>query len=567
MYIDATEHKGQIIVWTRDKSGQLDSFVEPAPYYCYHEEDNGAYRTIFNHRVNKIEFDSRVTYRDYVENHSNIFESDISPVQKFLSDKFYKIDGPVNKGYFDIEIDFDLTDNRGYPSPENPFGKINAISLFDEKRNTYHMFMLTDKSIEIIDDVEGLPVVNHCCVTEKQLLDHFFRAIEDIDVLSSWNGEKFDIPYIINRSEILYGSAEGRAKMCRDGFQCTMRDYTDDYGIDRIKFGLVGRSHLDLMDIYKKFTRNTKGEMPSYKLDSIVEKELGMNKRVFAGDLGRLYRSDPKAFFEYSLHDSRLLKMLDAKLKFLNLAITMSRRATIRFDEVLGSIRYLEMSIRNHCHFDRDEVVILPDRTENKKGEFEGAFVMEPATGVYGWTQSIDIGSLYPNCICSLNISPETHVMQCENGHEDFLQIAQATDVPVTIYSLADKEKMVVKAKDVNQFLRNENFTISANGSVFNNNFIGIIPEVLNIWKKQRKELKQKGIQARKDGNIELADYCDVTQDVLKVGLNSLYGTISNPWSRFYTLDCAKSVTITGQEIAKYQAYMADYVMAEKLAA
>lgn len=562
MYVDAVQQGSQIVYWMRDKDGKLEQSTEPAPFYCYRADPDGDLKTIFGHKVSKVEFQSKMEYRNFVESHNLIFESDISPVHKFLSDNFYHLEGPVNKGYFDIEVDFDLSQNRGYPTPEDPFGAINAVSLFDDARKEYHMIMLTDDhSIVLKDDFEGFPVINHHCLSEREVLETFVRLIEDIDVLSAWYGNGFDIPYILGRLERLYGR-DGLTMLCRGGYRVDYREYVDDFGNDAIQYMLVGRVHLDLLEIYKKFTRNTQGEMPSYKLDIIAEKELGLKKVEYTGNLGDLYRNDPRKFFEYSLHDARLLKMLDDKKKFLNLAITMGRRATIRFNEVLGSIKYLEHSIRNYCHFDRKEVRILPDRADNKKNaKFEGAFVMEVNAGVYGWSQSIDLSSLYPNTIILCNISPETHVLQCMNGHVDFLEIVQETETPITMQYVADGDTVTLPAKQVRQMMRDEKLTISANGSLFDNNFQGIIPEVLAIWYKQRKETKNLGKEMAKKGDKKQAEYYDTIQDVLKVGLNSLYGAISNPYSRFFTLDCAKSVTLTGQEIVKFQAYMCDKVM------
>ena len=564
MYVDAIQYQNQIVVWTRNKSGELETFVESAPYYCYGISPTGNLKTIFGHTVEKIEFDSKMDFRNYVDSHNMIFESDISPLHKFLSDNFYKVDGQVNLGYFDIEVDFDLSQNRGYPTPDNPFGAVNSISLFDDARQEYHIIMLTsDYSIELKD--EHYPVHNHHCLSERQLLDKFIEIIADIDILSAWNGDGFDIPYLLARCEIVYGTDEGRTKLCREGFSVQYREYKNEFGYDSIQCRLVGRTHLDLMEVYKKFTKNTQGELPSYRLDMIAEKELKQNKLTYSGDFGELYRNDPRKFFEYSLHDARLLKMLDDKKKFLQLAIIVARRATLKFDEVLGSIKQLEMSIRNYCHHDRDVPVILPDRKDNEKiGKFQGAFVMECATDIYDWTQSIDLVSLYPSTIIALNISPETHILQCNNGHDDFLEIVQRTEKHVTLSYVVDGDTIRLKAKDIHDMMREHNLTISANGSLFDNTVTGIIPEILTIWKAQRKEYKNRYIEYGKKAaetmdSILKEEYLQESHrafmysDATKLFSNSLYGAISNPYSRFFTLDAAKSVTLSGQEIVKFR--------------
>jgi DNA polymerase elongation subunit (family B) len=560
LYIDGIQSKGNIVVWTRDSNHKLKKVEAEAPYYCYHVDNEGTLKTIFGHSVSKMEFANRLDFNNFVDSHNLVFESDISPLHKYLSDNYYKTDGPFHKAYFDIEVDFNLDLGVGYPTLDNPYGEVTSISLYDSYKNEYHLIMLcSDRSIVLEDDDEHIPVNNYHCVTERQLLDTFLHVIEDIDILSAWNGDDFDIPYIIARCQKIYGEDKGIRALCRDGFPANVRPYIDDFGNDKIKFELAGRQHLDMLELYKKFTYE---EATSYKLDNIAEKELKKNKRSYPGDLSQLYRNDPKAFFDYSLHDTRLLKQLDDKKKLLNLAVGMSRQATIRFNEVMGSIKYLEFSIRNHCHFDREEVLIIPDRNDdNKKESFPGAFVLDTKPGIYGWSQSIDLASLYPSVMRALNISPETHVLQCLNGHFDFIEVVQQTDKMIGVIEIDTQETTYLKAKDLHQLMKQMNLTISANGSLFDNSYMGIIPEVLTIWYKRRKDMQKKSKQFAKDNDKTQSEYFDMLQHIAKIGLNSLYGAISNPFSRFYTLDCAKSITLTGQEIEKYQMRKVDQLV------
>lgn len=564
MYIDAALFNGKIVVWYRDLDGKLYSSVEDAPYYLYHEVPNGEHETIFGHRVNKVEFGDYHEFKHFKEHHDMVFESDISPLHKFLSDNFYKITGPVHKGYFDIEVEYDLSKNMGYPTVDNPYGRINAITLFDCHKNEYHIFMLTDdNSIAIKDGLQNLSVVNHHARTEKELLDAFFLAIEDIDMLSGWNTSGYDIPMLTARASRVYPSTdESRTKLCRDGYKIELKDGTNPWGQDITKYIPVGRAHLDLMELYMKFTE---GELESYRLDVVAEKELGMNKREYKGDLGELYRTNPREFFEYSFHDTRLLKFLDDKTKLLDLAIMLARRATIRYDEVLGSVRPLEMSIRNYCHHDRQKMVVLPDRLVNKRGELEGGFVIETAAGVYGWTQSIDVSALYPSVIRALNISPETHLFQCAKGHQDFLKIVQQTDDVITLRPINNKDGAEIKipAKDIHHILREHNMTLSANGSCFNKEETGIIPEILTIWAQERAEAQAAAKNAEMDGKIMEASQLNLLQKTLKLSANSLYGVLSNPYSRFFSLELGNSITLTGRTVCRFQSYMADKYLQE----
>jgi len=559
MYIDATQVNDEIHCWARHDSGKLIKIVEPAPYYCYITDPNGKYKNMFNDSVSKKTFNSKKNYYNFVNNHSSssLWESDISPIYKFLSEYFYKAKSTKpNVGFFDIEVMYKK--EKGFPSYENPYAPVNSISLYDALNNKYHLFALTnDKSITINDEVDGIEVLLYHCVTERQLLDMFFITIDHIDVLSAWHGEGFDIPYLVRRAKKVYG-IKGPRKLCRDGFRIKEFNKTDDYGNIVTRIQLTGRVHLDLLELYKRYTF---GERENYRLDTIAALEVGSKKIEFDGTLEDLYNNDPKKFFEYNLHDVRLLKKIDDKMKLIDLAVGMSRQATIRMTDIFGSIKFLEHSIMNYCHFDRDEFIVLPSKNpNNKRDSFPGGLVLETKAGVYGWTQSIDLASLYPSIIRSINISPETHLYQCENGNKDFIKIVEKSDEKIILKSVLNKERIELTGKEIRKFIKESRFSISANGSIFKNEE-GIIPEVLGVWYKERSRTKKLSKKLAKKGDNEESKFYDMRQNILKSGSNSLYGAISNPYSRFYSLDLAASVTLTGQEIEKYQTYRADTII------
>jgi len=460
--------------------------------------NNGTHTSLFGDSLSKKTFDTRKQFNQYKNSRDGLFESDISPVYKFLSNNFYQTeDTALNCAFYDIEVDYDLSEGIGYPVPENAYGDINSFSLYDMTTKEYHLVMLhADVQIDI---PEGEVVNLYHCVTERQLLDTVCKVIKNIDVLSAWNGDKYDIPYIIERTIELYGEYEGLSKLCRGGRRALCYEKKDDFGNDYLHYTLVGRTHLDYMQLYKKFAF---GERESFALDAIAEHELGDQKLKYRGDLGDLYRTDPKTFFEYSLHDSRLLKRLDEKLRYIELAKEMSKRGTVKLTDVLGSIKYLEHSILNYCHFDRKEKLILPDKvTTNKKEEFPGAFVLTPTPNAYGWVSSIDLASLYPSVIRAINISPETHMFQCENNRDDFVKVVEQSEDDITLTYIPENTCITMKGFEVYEMLRDMNYTISAYGSIFDEK-LGLIPEVLKEWYQQRKDLKGKSKEWAKQVNL-----------------------------------------------------------------
>lgn len=567
-YVSATVKNDEVHVWIRDKNHQLEKIVTNIPYYLYVKDNKGSLQDILGDKASYREFDS---YQDMMNfskrNVGMTYEADISPLHKFLSDNFHDAPNtPVHIGFYDIEVNFDLNDGKGYPTPDNPFGEVNSISLYDAHKQEYSIIMLNDdKSITVTDTYDNIHVNNYHCVTERQVLDTFAHIIKDIDILTAWNGEFFDLPYLIARYKRFYGDIKGRKALCRNGkhdnFIASIKKGRDQFGNEYDEYLLKGRSHIDMLRVYQKFVLEGKD---SYALDNISEDELGMKKVSYDGDLGELYRTDPQKFFEYSLHDVRLLKYLEEKKRLLSLLITMARSATVEFREMFGSIRHIEMAIRNYAHFERQSVLILPNKKDQEKdGKFPGALVYNPKPGVYGWAMSIDLASLYPSTIRAINISPETHIYQCLNYNADFVNVVSELNVDISVLDVRSGEVDVVNAKELHQIMLEAGWSISANGSIFTNDFVGLIPEVLGVWYKQRQQLKAKAKECNAVGDKEGYDYYDMLQGVRKIQLNSVYGALGNPYCRFFTLDCAKSTTLTGQEISKFQVMKTDKYLKE----
>lgn len=560
-YIDVKTHSGDIICWYRDSEDKLRKHVEPISdyYYFYIPSPKASANTysLFDEPVKKVHFADYNSYDLSREKYKITYESDIPAYSKFLSDNFYKNNkGTLHVGLFDIEADFDLSNGRGYPTPDNPHGKINSISLFDRYNQTYHMIMLTDDdSIEFEDEEDGLPIEFYYCKNERDVTDVFIYLIRDIDILSAWNGDGYDILYLIERFKILYGEETAMKLLCRDNFRVYEKDTFDDFGNQTKEYRLTGRHHLDAMSLYKKYTFEEKG---SYRLDNIAEIELEKKKNEYEGDLGQLYRDNPYEFFLYSFQDTRLLKQLDESLNHINIAVSMCQDATCKYTDIFGSIKSIEGAIRNYCHYDKNICLVLPDKKDNQKQKFPGAIVLSTRTGVYGWSMSIDLTSLYPSVIRSLNMSPETYIMQCIEYHDDFVKITNRTNDIIDVRVLEDNEIISMEAHELNDFLKENHYTISANGSIFHTNKVGIIPEFLAKNFFERKEMKKKMKEAT---TTEEEKYYDMLQHIKKIYLNSLYGAISNEYSRFFDINIASSVTLTGQEIEKFQTYMVNRVI------
>jgi len=563
-YIDVQTVSDKICVWERGEDGKLDIKIHPLKEfnYLFMLDNTGAttrYKTIFDEPVRQIVFDTRKDLLEFKSSHPDIvYESDVPIKNKVLIDEYSdcKPDTPVNILYFDIEVDFDLDEGKGFPTPKNPYGEINAISTFHNQENVYTMFIPShlEGKIDLKDHYDHYPVQIVWCDTESQMLRLFADFLNewDIDILTAWFGDGFDIVYIMARSEILFGEKKALKLLCRDGFEATRRDFINEYGEETWEWKLAGRHHVDLMKLYKKFQP---GEKRSFKLDSVCEEELNEKKIEYSSDLGTLYKRDPQHFFEYSLHDARLLMMLDRKKKIVDLAMLMARDMCCLPPDVTGSVKIIETAFIKYCR--KVGGYVLPDKRENDREDFPGAIVYDTKEGRHGWMFTIDLGSLYPSSIMMLGLSKETMLYQCLNEYDDYIKIMSRSNDEITIEDIKTGDIISEKASEIESLLREHGWTISGNGTIFNGR-MGLLASFVQEGFNQRKQFKKMKSEAN-DENSKLR--YDLYQNVMKLRNNSVYGILSQPSFRMYDVRLAASTTLTGQIISKWQAYYGNKIL------
>jgi DNA polymerase elongation subunit (family B) len=567
-YLDVQHDNKEIVVWERNEKGKLikKSFPFRDYNYLFIKDNSGVphetyYQTIYKEPLKRVHFDTRRELLDYKQSHSDTFESDVPIKNKVLIDEYANCNPniPVNILYFDIEVDFDLEENKGYPRPDNPYGEINAVSSFHSATNTYTMFIPSslEGKIQLSDEeFDNYPVHIVWCDTESQMLRLFASFLEEqsVDILTGWFSGGFDIPYIMARAEILFGEDRTKKMFCRDKYEATRRDFINEYGEEVWEWKLAGRHHLDLMKLYKKFQP---GERKSFKLDSVCEDELNMNKIEYEDDLGTLYRTDPQKFFEYSLHDSRLLMKLDRKKKIIDLAMLMARDMCCLPPDTTGSVKIIETSFIKYCR--KVGRYVLPDKHDNDREEFPGAIVYDTIEGRHGWVFTIDLGSLYPSSIMMLGLSKETMLFQCLDHYLGYIKVMSKSEDLVDLEDVRTGEIFQERACDIEELIRENGWTISGNGTIFDGT-MGLLASFVQEGFNQRAEYKKKKANARDP--IKKLRY-DLYQNVMKLRNNSVYGILSQPSFRMYDIRLAASTTLTGQVISKWQAYKGNQLVEE----
>ena len=574
-YVDAVHDTKNDVVTVIERVDGKRVFTELKPIYnFYYADPYGKKRSIYGEPVTEVKCSSQKDFRKNVGLHKNrkTYETDVKVVNKTLSAHYGGKEGPkLHTCFFDIEVDFDP--KRGYSSPQDPFTPITAIGCYLDWLDITICLAVPPKTLsweQAIEVAKELPEVK-LFRTEKEMLETFLDVIDDADILSGWNSESYDIPYVVNRIIRTMGKSETR-RMCLMKKFPKERRY-EQYGRETVSYDLVGRVHLDYLQLYRKYNYE---ERHSYRLDYIGEMEVGEKKVAYEGSLDRLYNHDFLKFLEYNIQDTVLLAKMDKKLQFIDLANTIAHDNTVLLPVTMGAVATTEQAIINEAHR-RDFVV--PDRNREQKGDTTaaGAYVAFPKKGFHEWIGSMDLNSLYPSVFRALNMAPETIVGQLRQEYTEEeisnkIKLEKKSFADAWLGKFGSNEYDFVMSKDVDHVMKldmedgtsldvtgadvynlvfksNQPWNISANGTIFKTDFQGIVPGLLERWYAERQQLQAKKKEATTDAEIA---FWDKRQLVKKINLNSLYGAILNPGCRFFDKRIGQSTTLTGRAITKH---------------
>jgi DNA polymerase elongation subunit (family B) len=481
-------------------------------------------------------------------------------------------------------VDFDPV--RGFSKPEDPFNAITAISVYMDWMDKMVTLVVPPKSYSWETAQEICNKFENCFLFEREedMLSTFLDLIDDADILSGWNSEGFDIPYTTMRiTKVL--SKDDTRRLCLWNQLPKQRTF-ERFGAEQLTFDLIGRVHMDYMQLYRKYTYE---ERHSYSLDAIGEYELEERKTQYEGTLDQLYNKDFPTFIEYNRQDTLLLAKLDKKLKFLDLANELAHENTVLLQTTMGAVAVTEQAIINEAH---QRGMVVPNRkNRDDQGDTQaaGAYVAFPKKGMHDWIGAIDINSLYPSAIRALNMAQESIVGQLRPVMTDrYIQekmtagssFADAWEnmfgsleyqavmngepgTEVTIDWEADGSSDIMSAADVWRMIfdSNQPWMLSANGTIFSYEQKAVVPGLLERWYAERKELQAKKKESTTE---EDKAFWDKRQLVKKINLNSLYGAILNPGCRFFDKRIGQSTTLTGRIIAKHMdAYINECITGE----
>ena len=517
----------------------------PYKKYAYIKDPNGEHESMYGDRLTKV-------YKWEKDSGEELFESDVPETTRVLVD-LYNDDVP-SKGHIVLTFDIEVEMITGLPNIEKAENEITSIAAYDDATKEYHVFVV-DKNNKVKGksfQKDGRDVHVHVFGNERDLLMKYLTYIESINatIWTGWNIDFFDVPYLYNRIKNVCGENQANR------LSCIGKTYWSPY---RNRYSIAGVSIMDYIGLYKRYNF---GLESSYTLNHIAIKELGRGKVEYEGSLDDLFENDLEKFIEYNITDVELIVTMDEKLQFIELSRAICHSGFTPYEDYIFSSKYLEGACLAYL---KTKKLVAPNKPKNHKdklaeqseaGEdkFIGAYVKEPIVGKYDWIYDLDLTSLYPSIIMTLNISPETKVGKISNWDPEAWVRGEERQFTV----VGKTKEFTYNRKELEEVIKGNQLGVAANGVLYTQKKPGLIADILDNWFNKRVEFRKLEKKYGEEGNTELYDFYAKRQLVQKILLNSMYGVLGLVAFRFYDIDNAEAVTITGQTVIKKTAEMAN---------
>ena len=486
------------------------------------------WRTLDNIPVEPVQPGTIKDCREFIDKYSSVNGFAVFGneryVHQYISEMY-----PENEIKFDISkiklitIDIEVAAESGFPDPFNCAEELLLITIQDY--NTKKVITFGSRPYANQDRPNFRYVQ---CHDEEDLINRFLDWWQQNtpEVITGWNCEFYDIPYLTGRIERIMGEKTMK-KM--SPWNILRRNEIVIAGRKNISCDVAGISVIDYLDLYKKSPGTPNQE--SYRLDHIASQELGQKKLDHSefDTFREFYTKAWDKFVDYNIVDVELVDKLEDKLKLIDLCLTRAYDAKVNFSDIAYQVRTWDAIIYNYL---KKQNIVIPQKERNQKDEkYAGAYVKEPKPGVYEWVVNFDLNSLYPHLIMQYNISPETLL---DKKHPS-----------ATVDKLLNQDITFEMYSD---------YAVCANGAMYRKDKKGFLPELMEKMYNERVIFKKKMIQAKKDYEKtptkalekEIAR-CNNIQMAKKIALNSAYGAIGNQYFRYYKLANAEAITLSGQ--------------------
>ena len=491
---------------------------------------------------------------------SKLHFHDMPAYQKFLVEKYGTNDEPSTthkEVFFDIETEMGdaLTEDYIKSAPK----KVTSIAWYDKQVDKWAIVILDSKNQLKHTKAKNKEIIP--CRTEEELLAKFLEKFREIDpdIIIGWNSDYFDIPYLYYRMCNVLGEDFAR-HLSPIGYVRETPWFKDQY------IQICGVESLDYMRLHKKFSW---ADEPSMRLDAIGEKYAGVKKIEYEGNLDRLFETDIQTFIKYNFRDVEILKKLDEKLDYLTLVKNLSHKGKHNYSEVYANTKTQDGAISAYL-LSKNIIPPAKDRNPLSKKNYAGGYLFCPKAGIYNYVFDLDLTSLYPSIIMTVNIGKETMVGRIIDSNDRNNRLGY-NDLKTRDYA----EELIVENKKRTQtkvnigrliaMIEQNDLSISANGVMFRNDRESVLSTILKKWFDERVKYKNAMKKAYKSGDKELGAAYHMKQYTMKILLNSLYGATALGSFRYGNVILSEAITLSGQRIIQESALEANRVMNKEI--
>jgi DNA polymerase elongation subunit (family B) len=529
-YTNVVKYGNSLLLRYVNNGQAFKSKVPYRPTLFVPAKDDSDWHTLEGTPVSPTKFESIKEGMEYVDRYKDVegftFYGQTQFQYQYITETYPKVinwDKDLIKLF---SIDIETATENGFPNISEANEEVLLITIKDN----HHKQIVTFGSRPYMTDRKDVKYM--FCKDEADLLKTFvvFWSNNYPDVVTGWNINGFDIPYLVNRIRLVLGD-EYVKRMSPWGIVNDKKAYVGG-GTSIQSYTFVGISVLDYMDLYKKFTYQNQ---ESYALNYIASVELGKKKLENPEDNFKdFYTNHWKTFVDYNIHDTELVDMLEDKMKLIELVYTLAYSSKINYEDVFSPVRMWDAIIFNYLY---ERKITIPLKEENGKSEvFEGAYVKDPITGPHKWVASFDLNSLYPHLIMQYNMSPETLTDTRIDTNVDKLLASTPMNVPVGL-------------------------STSGNGWCYTKDKRGFLPALMEEMYNNRSKFKKQMLKAEQEyeHNKDPQLVKDISrlknlQMAMKIALNSAYGAIGNKYFRYYDLRIAEGITLSGQLSIRWMA-------------
>ena len=530
-YTNVTRHRNQILVRGISDGKPVKFSVKYKPYLFVQANAQTEHKNLKGEYVGKMQFDSMSETREFLQSYENVAGMNIYGLSDwpymYIYDN-YKGEIRYDPALISVcSIDIETSIEGGFPDIEEADKEITGITIGRNGRKT--TFGCGEYK-EHQDNVQY-----YKCADESALLLAFLEvwngSLYSPDVVTGWNIEFFDIPYLVNRIRKVLGADHAE----RLSPWKMLREYkVNSRGRECICYAPIGIAVLDYIQLYRKFTYT---EQESYRLDYIAQVELGEGKIDYRdegySDLDDLRLRNFQRYIEYNIRDVEIVERLEDKLKLIELVYALAYDAKVNYEDTMTTVKQWDVITHNYL-LDRNIVVPLNDKNKPDRA-FVGGYVKDPKVGMSKWVVSFDLNSLYPHLIMQYNISPETLVTRLKDK--------------VSIDDL-----LVGGASQFGGYLDKTNCTIAANLCIYTKEKRGFLPSIMDRMYDDRTKYKKQMIECKKEYEktkdprlVKEIARLDNMQMAKKIQLNSAYGALGNKWFRWFDVNNAEAITTSGQ--------------------